>query len=220
MSTVVTAISQWVNDQFETANPVELAAPPHTAHLRHFATDPNSGVSGLVYLALGHVYYQGFGPNEPWWDLGPLPDDLMVALRDAGHVDASTRAGLGTIAQYFINGGEPPILTFASLAGINSNSWVAQDGAPMFQRSGARGTVTGSPVVTGTGVAAGSSLGYTINLADGTLTMSFTDMSNAINNVAGVLFLVERTLVPGETFLFHAIEPTSDAYYPVRIALF
>jgi hypothetical protein len=72
-------ISEWINDQFEISEPTELAEPPREPdHYPHWASDPNSGVTGEVYLGVGVVYY--FAPDTPpksgWWDMGPLPKNL------------------------------------------------------------------------------------------------------------------------------------------------
>ena len=73
------AISSWVNDQFEIASPKELRRPPHDVDdLPHWKSDPNSGVTGDVYLGDREVYY--YAPDTPprsgWWNMGPLPSNL------------------------------------------------------------------------------------------------------------------------------------------------
>jgi hypothetical protein len=73
------AISSWVNDEFETGSPTELRRRPRDVEDRpHWASDPNSGVTGEVYLAKRAVYY--FAPDTPprsgWWNMGPLPSTL------------------------------------------------------------------------------------------------------------------------------------------------
>ena len=73
------AISSWVNDQFEIALPEELDDAPHDVDDHpHWTSDPNSGVTGDVYLAEREVYY--YAPDTPpksgWWNMGPLPANL------------------------------------------------------------------------------------------------------------------------------------------------
>jgi hypothetical protein len=70
------AISSWVNDQFEVAEPEELRrAPDDVDDLPHWTSNPDSGVTGDVYLGDREVYY--FAPDTPpksgWWNMGPLP---------------------------------------------------------------------------------------------------------------------------------------------------
>jgi hypothetical protein len=71
-------ISQWVNDQFEIAEPEELAEKPRNIEeYPHWQSDPNSGVEGAVYLGGYVVYY--YAPDPPksgWWDMGWLPENL------------------------------------------------------------------------------------------------------------------------------------------------
>jgi hypothetical protein len=76
------AISEWINDQFETAEPTELGRRPSDVDdYPSWQSDPASGLTGTVYLAEHTVYY--YAPDTPprsgWWDMGPLP----AALRDA-----------------------------------------------------------------------------------------------------------------------------------------
>jgi hypothetical protein len=73
------AISSWVNDQFETASPKELRHKPlGVDKYPHWTSDPNSGVTGEVYLAERVVYY--YAPDTPpgtgWWSMGRLPPNL------------------------------------------------------------------------------------------------------------------------------------------------
>jgi hypothetical protein len=73
------AISSWVNDQFETASPRELRHRPRDVDDHpHWKSDPNSGVTGEVYLAERVVYY--YAPDTPprsgWWSMGRLPSNL------------------------------------------------------------------------------------------------------------------------------------------------
>lgn len=73
------AISSWVNDQFEIASPTELRGAPHDVDdLLHWKSDPNSGVTGDVYLGDREVYY--YAPDTPprsgWWNMGSLPSNL------------------------------------------------------------------------------------------------------------------------------------------------
>jgi hypothetical protein len=73
------AISSWVNSQFEIATPRELRRKPHdVARHPHWKSDPQSGVTGDVYLATREVYY--YAPDTPprsgWWNMGPLPPNL------------------------------------------------------------------------------------------------------------------------------------------------
>jgi hypothetical protein len=73
------AISSWVNDQFEIASPTELRHKPRDVDDHpHWGSDPNSGVTGDVYLAERVVYY--YAPDTPprsgWWDMGRLPSNL------------------------------------------------------------------------------------------------------------------------------------------------
>jgi hypothetical protein len=70
------AISEWINDQFETAEPQELSRPPRDVHeLPHWTSDPASGLTGDVYLGSQTVYY--YGPDTPlrsgWWNMGSPP---------------------------------------------------------------------------------------------------------------------------------------------------
>jgi hypothetical protein len=77
-------ISSWVNDQFEIANPTSLHRKPNgVMHHPHWNSDPNSGVTGTVYLAPRVVYYSNplQGGKTAWWDMGPLPDKLEDKVR-------------------------------------------------------------------------------------------------------------------------------------------
>jgi hypothetical protein len=71
------AISSWVNDQFEDS-PKELRRRPRDVEdYPHWKSDPNSGVTGEVYLAPRVVYY--YSPDPPrsgWWNMGRLPPNL------------------------------------------------------------------------------------------------------------------------------------------------
>jgi hypothetical protein len=74
------AISEWINNRFEGNElPTELDRRPHDVDdYPHWASDPNSGITGEVYLGKRVVYY--FAPDTPpksgWWDMGPLPENL------------------------------------------------------------------------------------------------------------------------------------------------
>jgi hypothetical protein len=72
------AISSWVNDQFETASPRELKRRPRDVDdFPHWKSDPNSGVTGDVYLAPRVVYYHAPDPRgSGWWTMGPPPPNL------------------------------------------------------------------------------------------------------------------------------------------------
>ena len=73
------AISSWVNDQFETASPRQLEdAPDDVDDYVHWVSDPNSGITGTVYLARHHrVYYSADDQGKLlWWDIGILPPNL------------------------------------------------------------------------------------------------------------------------------------------------
>jgi hypothetical protein len=72
-------ISKWVNDQFETGQPQELNHPPHDPDdLPHWTSDPESGITGVVYLGEREVYYYApdIKPKTGWWKMGPLPAAL------------------------------------------------------------------------------------------------------------------------------------------------
>jgi len=74
-------ISEWVNGQFETGEPPELKQRPHDVDdYRHWKSNPESGITGTVYLARHTVYYYAADadkpPNTGWWDMGPLPENL------------------------------------------------------------------------------------------------------------------------------------------------
>lgn len=75
-------ISSWVNDRFEIANPTALSRMPHNViHRPHWKSDPNSGVTGTVYLAPRTVYYSNPDRGKTdWWNIGPLPDSLEDKL--------------------------------------------------------------------------------------------------------------------------------------------
>jgi hypothetical protein len=73
------AISSWVNDQFETASLRELGHGPRDVDDHpHGKSDPNSGVTGEVYLAERVVYYHApdTPPRPGWWNMGRLPSNL------------------------------------------------------------------------------------------------------------------------------------------------
>jgi len=72
------AISSWVNDQFEIASPRELRRRPRDVDDHpHWKSDPNSGVTGEVYLAGQFVYYYAPDPaGSGWWSMGRLPPNL------------------------------------------------------------------------------------------------------------------------------------------------
>ena len=72
------AISSWVNDQFEGGSPKELRRRPRDLEdYPHWKSDPNSGVTGEVYLAERVVYYYAPDPaGSGWWNMGRLPPNL------------------------------------------------------------------------------------------------------------------------------------------------
>lgn len=73
------AISSWVNDQFETGSPIELRRRPRDVDdLPHWKSDPNSGVTGDVYLGDRDVSYHApdTPPRSGWWNMGLLPSNL------------------------------------------------------------------------------------------------------------------------------------------------
>jgi hypothetical protein len=73
-------ISTWINDEFEVGEPPPLEhAPRDVDDYPSWKSDPESGVTGTVYLAPHTVYYNV--PNNPkpepqWWDVGELPERL------------------------------------------------------------------------------------------------------------------------------------------------
>jgi hypothetical protein len=72
-------ISSWVSDQFEMTRPRTLAAPPDAlAACQRWESDPDSGITGTVYVSDDKVYYSAtMGSGKMgWWDVGPLPAAL------------------------------------------------------------------------------------------------------------------------------------------------
>jgi hypothetical protein len=75
-------ISEWVDNQLEgAAPPPELKQRPHDVDdYPHWESNPQSGITGTVYLARHTVYYYAADadkpPNTGWWDIGPLPENL------------------------------------------------------------------------------------------------------------------------------------------------
>ncbi|HZS41821.1 MAG TPA: hypothetical protein VFF06_33560 [Polyangia bacterium] len=73
------AISSWVNDQFESGGPEQIKkTPKNIAKFPHWKSDPNSGITGTVYLDKWIVFYSAVvAPKVThWWNLGPLPANL------------------------------------------------------------------------------------------------------------------------------------------------
>jgi hypothetical protein len=73
------AISKWVNDEFEVAEPTELDDRPRDLDdYPSWKSDPESGVTGTVYLAKETVYYYAYDtpPRSGWWSMGPSPPEL------------------------------------------------------------------------------------------------------------------------------------------------
>jgi hypothetical protein len=74
-------ISEWVNGQFEIGEPPELKHAPHDVDdYPSWESNPESGLTGTVYLARHTVYYYAADadkpPNTGWWDMGQLPANL------------------------------------------------------------------------------------------------------------------------------------------------
>ena len=72
------AIACWVDDQFDTERPLALAHPPRDLdECVHWRCDPDSGVTGIVYLYRGRVLYRASTQyGFTYWDLGRLPSGL------------------------------------------------------------------------------------------------------------------------------------------------
>jgi len=218
---VVHAISNWINDQFEIASPTQLEAPPNLRHLRHFATDPDSGVSGMVYVGSDHVYYQGDGPNEPWWDMGGLTTGLRELLRRNPPMDARTQAALSAISNYANPNGQGGelVVTIASLAGVSSDPWLAQDGGPQFNPAGTNGTLSRvSVAAVGLTPGAASAIAYSIDLDDGGFDGNLTTVGNP-EFIYAVLVCMESTTLPERSFLFEALGVDPGAFVVVRVEL-
>ena len=73
-------ISKWINDQFETGEPPEIPHPPRDLDDdASWQSDPDSGITGTVYLAPETVYYSIPAPTPSqtgWWNMGQLPERL------------------------------------------------------------------------------------------------------------------------------------------------
>jgi hypothetical protein len=69
-------ISSWVNDRFEVGpSPREMAGPPRgmdLQHTPHWASNPDSGITGTVYKEKSHIFYNAPG----WFNIGTLPSGL------------------------------------------------------------------------------------------------------------------------------------------------
>jgi hypothetical protein len=73
-------ISTWVNDQLEGPSAPEIPKPHRDLDdYPSWRSDPDTGITGTVYLAPETVYYSI--PDPPadqtgWWDIGELPESL------------------------------------------------------------------------------------------------------------------------------------------------
>jgi hypothetical protein len=75
-------ISEWVEGQFESADPEELAdRPPDLDDCPSWQSDPQPRLTGTVYLREETVYYYApdVHPRSGWWNMGPLPPHLRVS---------------------------------------------------------------------------------------------------------------------------------------------
>jgi len=73
-------ISEWVERRFETAEPEELAhRPGDLDDYPSRQSDPQSGLTGTVYLADDKVYYYAADtpPKSGRWGVGALPPELQ-----------------------------------------------------------------------------------------------------------------------------------------------
>jgi hypothetical protein len=68
-------ICGWINDQFETSVPTQLATPPAIGDCAVWTCAPASGVDGVVCLAGRTAYYSAAtGSNQTtWWRMGAVP---------------------------------------------------------------------------------------------------------------------------------------------------
>jgi hypothetical protein len=234
------AISSWVNDQFETASPTQLPnAPKRARRYPHWTSDPNSGITGDVYLVRELVYYTcevADGKPWLWWRIGRLPDQLQDRVdvsrksvkvpSEIGEAHA-TDSALKQIYDYISPGTNEGIsFEVARLTDdLFTTSFTGGGDISLFTASGSRGTIksqltegyvlssTGAPPIT-------IPFDLAIDLASGVATLSWT-LPAAVAATAQIKldFTRAATNPEGINLLFTTDDPSDDAVYSLSLLL-
>lgn len=209
------AISSWINDQFETGSPRELRRRPRDVDDHpHWKSDPNSGVTGEVYLAERVVYY--YAPDTPprsgWWSMGRLPSNL----RSDHALSQETKEALGNIKAYLSGDNEAVQYAFSFLADLVTQTPIVVIGGIPAGSLPASGVVTDpngqvfavDPAITGT--FAGS---ISLNLDTGEFSATWTVQQTTATITGHVRCVADLDAPPSDRFMF--VIPHHDAGFYV-----